>query len=154
KLFGVFHCDVVGRHALTEGVRSRFPVPHSRYNDLPAAALNAAGYRVLSRSAATGADMFVGRDRGASLFLFFQGHPEYDADSLAREYRRDVARFLRGERDNFPALPRSYFDEAASKLIEEFCVRARTERAEKLIRQFPLKAIEGGLQNTWQASAI
>ena len=154
KLFGVFHCDVVRSHALTEGVHSRFPVPHSRHNDLPAAALIANGYRVLTQSAATGADMFVGPDRGASLFVFFQGHPEYDADSLAREYRRDVARFLRGERDNFPALPQGYFDKEASKLIEEFCARARTERVEKLIRQFPMKAIEGGLQSTWQASAI
>ena len=154
KLFGIFHCDVVRWHPLTAGMPSRLPVPHSRHNDLPAAALNAAGYRVLSRSAATGADMFVGPDRGASLFLFFQGHPEYDADSLAREYRRDVGRFLRGERDNFPALPQGYFDDAASKLIEEFCVRARTERVEKLIRHFPMKAIEGGLQNTWQAPAI
>ena len=154
KLFGIFHCDVVRWHPLTAGMPSRLPVPHSRHNDLPAAALNAAGYRVLSRSAATGADMFVGSDRGASLFLFFQGHPEYDADSLAREYRRDVGRFLRGERDNFPALPQGYFDDAASKLIEEFCVRARTERVEKLIRHFPMKAIEGGLQNTWQAPAI
>jgi homoserine O-succinyltransferase len=154
KLFGVFHCDVVRWHALSTGVPSRLPVPHSRHNDLPAAALNAAGYRVLSRSAATGADMFVGRDRGASLFLFFQGHPEYDADSLAREYRRDVGRFLRGERDNFPALPQGYFDDEASKLIGDFCTRARTERTERLIRHFPMKAIEGGLQNTWQAPAI
>jgi homoserine O-succinyltransferase/O-acetyltransferase len=154
KLFGVFHCEVVRWHPLTAGMPSRLPVPHSRHNDLPAAALNAAGYRVLSRSAATGADMFVGPDRGASLFLFFQGHPEYDADSLAREYRRDVGRFLRGEHDNFPALPQGYFDDAASKLLEEFCARARTERVEKLIRQFPMRAIEGGLQNTWRASAI
>jgi homoserine O-succinyltransferase len=154
KLFGVFQCDVVRWHPLTAGIPSRLPVPHSRHNDLPAATLLANGYRVLSRSAATGVDMFVGPDRGASLFLFFQGHPEYDADSLAREYRRDVGRFLRGERDNFPALPQGYFDEDASKLIEEFCARARTERAEKLIRQFPMKAIEGGLQSTWQASAI
>jgi homoserine O-succinyltransferase len=154
KLFGVFHCEVVRWHPLTAGMPSRLPVPHSRHNDLPAAALNAAGYRVLSRSAATGADMFVRPDRGASLFLFFQGHPEYDADSLAREYRRDVGRFLRGEHDNFPALPQGYFDDAASKLLEEFCARARTERVEKLIRQFPMRAIEGGLQNTWRASAI
>jgi homoserine O-succinyltransferase len=154
KLFGVFHCDVVRWHALTAGIPSRLPVPHSRHNDLPAAALNANGYRALSRSAAIGVDMFVGPDRGASLSLFFQGHPEYDADSLAREYRRDVGGFLRGERDSLPALPQGYFDKEATKLIEEFCARAQTERAEKLLRQFPVKAIEGGLQNTWQMSAI
>jgi homoserine O-succinyltransferase/O-acetyltransferase len=154
KLFGVFRCDVVRDHALITGMPSRLFVPHSRHNDLPAAALIANGYRILTQSASTGADMFVGRERGTSLFLFFQGHPEYDADSLAREFRRDLGRFLRGERDTIPALPQGYFDEDASTLIEEFCARARTERVEKLIRQFPLKAVEGGLQNTWQASAI
>jgi hypothetical protein len=39
-------------------------------------------------------------------------------------------------------------------LVEEFCARARNERVDKLIRQFPMKEIEGGLRNTWQASAI
>ncbi|HEY1748030.1 MAG TPA: homoserine O-succinyltransferase [Xanthobacteraceae bacterium] len=154
KLFGVFPCDIVRGHSLTAGMPPRLPVPHSRHNDLPAGALIANGYRVLSTSVATGADMFVGPDRGASQFLFFQGHPEYDADSLAREFRRDVGRFLRGEREGFPPLPQGYFDKEASGLIEEFCMRARTERAEKLLRQFPMKAIEGGLQNTWQAPAI
>jgi len=154
KLFGVFDCDVIRAHALTFGMPSRFSVPHSRHNDLPAAALIANGYRILTQSAATGADMFVGRERGTSLFLFFQGHPEYDADSLAREFRRDLGRFLRGERDTFPQPPQGYFDEKASTLIEEFCARARMERGEKLIRQFPLKAIEDQLANTWQASAI
>jgi len=154
KLFGVFNCDVVRAHALTAGMPSRISVPHSRHNDLAAAALIANGYRILSQSTAAGVDMFVGRDHGASLFLFFQGHPEYDADSLAREYRRDLGRFLRGERDNFPPLPQGYFDEEASTLIEEFCARARSERLEKLIRQFPMKAIEGGLRNKWQSSAI
>jgi homoserine O-succinyltransferase/O-acetyltransferase len=154
KLFGVFDCDIIRAHALTAGMPSRLSAPHSRYNDLPAAALITNGYRILTQSAATGADMFVGRERGTSLFLFFQGHPEYDGDSLAREFRRDLGRFLRGERDTFPRPPQGYFDEEASALIEAFCARARTERGEKLIRQFPLKAIEGGLRNTWQASAI
>jgi len=51
-----------------------------------------------------------------SLFLFFQGHPEYDADSLPREYRRDVGRFLRSERESYPGMPKGYFDEATTGL--------------------------------------
>jgi hypothetical protein len=61
---------------------------------------------------------------------------------------------LRGEREEFPTLPQGYFDNEASRLVEEFCGRARTERTEKLLRQFPMKAIEGGLQNTWQEPAV
>jgi homoserine O-succinyltransferase/O-acetyltransferase len=154
KLFGVFPCDVVRGHPLAAGMPLRFPVPHSRHNDLPAGALIASGYRILSQSVATGADTFVGPDRRNSLFLFFQGHPEYDADSLAREFRRDVGRFLRGEREEFPPLPQGYFDKEADRLVEDFCARARAERTEKLLRQFPMKEIEGGLQNTWQEAAV
>ena len=79
------------------GMILRWSVPHSRYNELPEEALISRGYRVLSRSSQTGADLFVGnRD---SLDVFFQGHPEYEPDTLLREYRRDVGRFLvRGDR--------------------------------------------------------
>jgi homoserine O-succinyltransferase len=43
--------------------------------------------------------------------VFFQGHPEYDAGTLGREYLRDMGRFLRGEGDA-PAIPEQYFDRA------------------------------------------
>ena len=45
-----------------------------------------------------------------SLFVFFQGHPEYESDTLLREYRRDIGRYLRSEAENYPLLPRNYFD--------------------------------------------
>ena len=37
-----------------------------------------------------------------SQFVFLQGHPEYDANSLAREYRRDMDRYMRGETEREP----------------------------------------------------
>jgi homoserine trans-succinylase len=45
--------------------------------------------------------------------VFFQGHPEYDADSLAREHRRDLGRYLRGETDAKPPAPQGYFEREA-----------------------------------------
>ncbi len=63
---------------------------------------------ILTRSDEAGVDVFA--RQGRSRFIFFQGHPEYDALSLQREYMRDVARFLSGERDDFPRIPASYFD--------------------------------------------
>ncbi len=69
-----------------------------------------------------GVDAFAKQD--GSFFLFFQGHPEYDADTLFREYRRDVARFLGGEREAYPALPQNYFDDVATALAEAFADRA------------------------------
>ena len=87
-----------------------------------------------------------GMERDRSLFVFFQGHPEYDTDTLAREYRRDVGRFLRGERDNFPATPRGYFNDRATAAAEDFRVRALRGRHAGLIGEFPMSALEPGLK--------
>ena len=94
-------------HPMTSDATSGLRVPHSRYNDLPERALTACGYRILTRSAVAGVDMFARQDK--SFHLFLQGHPEYEARTLLREYRRDVGRYLRRERENYPALPLELF---------------------------------------------
>ena len=154
KLSGVFDCEVAATHPLMTGVPSRLRVPHSRYNGLPEPALAASGYRLLIRSAAGGADAFVREDPGRSLFLFIQGHPEYETGSLLREYRRDVVRFLRGEREHYPAAPHGYFNDEATALVDAFRARAIHERRESLIADFPMSALEPGIENTWRGSAI
>ncbi|MBV8778524.1 MAG: homoserine O-succinyltransferase, partial [Alphaproteobacteria bacterium] len=94
KMFGVFACSGAADHKLLRGL-TRWQTPHSRLNGIAESELAAAGYRVLSRSAEAGVDLFV-KQRN-SLFVFLQGHPEYDATALFGEYRRDVRRFLAGE---------------------------------------------------------
>jgi homoserine O-succinyltransferase len=153
KKFGVFDCDVVAPHPLMTGMKPRLRVPHSRYNDLPEGALAAGGYRLLTRSAAAGADAFVREERGGSLFVFFQGHPEYETDTLLREYRRDVGRFLRGEREHYPAPPEGCFNDAATALVNGFRTRAASGRDASLIADFPFAALEPALENTWRRSA-
>jgi len=95
KLHGVFEAEVVASHELVEGLGARASIPHSRYNGLDEGELAAKGYVTLTRSREGGVDMFVLEEENLSVFL--QGHPEYDADTLAREYRRDVQRFMSGE---------------------------------------------------------
>lgn len=153
KLFGVFENEVIAPHPLMKGVGPELDVPHSRYNGLPENELASRGYRLLTRSAATGADTFVREESGTSLFIFFQGHPEYDADTLLREYRRDVGRFLRGERERFPAAPQGYLNEAGKALVESFQARAACERGEGLMSDFPMNALKNGLENTWRQPA-
>ena len=98
KQFGVFDCRLAADHPMTrDTVRSRSAVPHSRYNDLPERALTAAATRSSPARLPPASTLFAKQD--GSFFLFFQGHPEYEADTLLREYRRDVARFLAGERE-------------------------------------------------------
>ncbi len=154
KQFGVFDCEVLAAHPLMAGLPPGLHVPHSRYNGLSEAALAASGYRILSRSAATGADAFAREERGASLFLFFQGHPEYEADTLLREYRRDVGRFLRHEQEHYPATPQGYFTDEGRALVDAFRARATLDNRSGLIADFPMSVLESGVQNTWRRSAI
>jgi homoserine O-succinyltransferase len=78
---------------------------------------------VLTRSDHAGVDIFTRQLE--SLFVFFQGHLEYDASSLQREYMRDLARFLSGERDSYPAIPAGYFDRLTEQRLTAFEMRAR-----------------------------
>jgi homoserine O-succinyltransferase len=66
-------------------------------------------YHILTEGYDVGADLFI-KPCCASLFLFLQGHPEYDGQALMREYRRDIIRFLWGQSCDYPALPVGYFD--------------------------------------------
>ena len=88
----MFASQVIASHELTRGLEDGFVMPHSRYNGLDEADLVEAGFTPLTRSPEAGVDLFVNEER--SLEVFLQGHPEYDADTLAREYRRDLLRFL------------------------------------------------------------
>jgi homoserine O-succinyltransferase len=135
KCFGVYDCHPVAAHALTQGVTWPMRVPHSRLNDVPEPALVAAGYKVLARSAEAGVDLFI--KQGRTLSVFFQGHPEYQPDTLLREYRRDVGRFLRGEQAAHPALPASCLPEDTARALLRFRDRAVGERRAALIDEFP-----------------
>jgi len=152
KLFGVFDCEPAASHPMTRDAKSGLRVPHSRYNDLSEAALADCGYRILTRSAVAGVDMFARQDR--SFHLFLQGHPEYEAKTLLREYRRDVGRYLRRERDDYPGLPLDYFDGTATAIAAAFRERALVDRREHLIAGFPLGELNAGLQSPWRATAV
>jgi homoserine O-succinyltransferase len=109
KRFGIFECVQASKHFLTADAPERSRIPHSRWNDLREDELNAAGYDVLKRIEEGGVDTFV--KQAKSLFVFLQGHPEYEADTLLLEYRRDMKRFLKGESEVHPSMPRGCPDE-------------------------------------------
>jgi homoserine O-succinyltransferase len=138
KRFGVFEHVVARRDALTAGLSSPFPIAHSRWNELAESDLAAGGYRILSWSAEAGVELFL--KRGRRDLLFCQGHPEYDATTLAREYRRDVRRFLCGEAESYPRLPKNYFSSAEIVALEQFRGRAEFAPAEALMTAFPALA--------------
>jgi homoserine O-succinyltransferase len=151
KRFGLFECTRVSHHQLTAGTPSRFPMPQSRWNEIPENELTACGYAILTRAEEAGVDMFVQQRK--SLFVFFQGHPEYETNTLLLEYRRDVGRYLRQERDTYPPMPRGYFDANTANALTALRERPRCNRREELLVDFPTAQVERRLANTWRAAA-
>jgi homoserine O-succinyltransferase len=152
KQFGVFEYRT-GEHALTNGAASKIRIPHSRWNEVREDALVAHGYKVLTSCAEAGADLFV-KKRGQCLFVHFQGHPEYGARTLLKEYRRDIKRYIRGERETYPTMPKDYFDANATQLLAKFAEKVLAHRHETLIREFPEAAVAESLEHSWRASAV
>ena len=152
KQFGVFAFKKTVDHALTRNGRDVVLFPHSRCNEVRVDALTSCGYTVLTQSAEAGVDTFV-KKKKRSLFVHFQGHPEYGEQTLLKEYRRDIKRFLRQERNTYPSMPKGYFDAAATKLLVDFGEICLRDRREEHIASFPEAAVAGTLQNTWRSSA-
>jgi len=151
KRFGVFECRRVGDHALTQGTPELMRFPHSRWNEVPEEALVSCGYQILTKSADAGIDLFV-KKKAKSLFVYFQGHPEYGARTLWKEYRRDVRRFLVRERETYPSAPHGYFDAASAGVLADFRERALVDRREALLADFPDAHVTGALEKTWHLS--
>ena len=152
KRFGVFECARASDHRLTAAVPVRTSMPHSRWNELPEQELLMSDYRILTRSDVAGADAFMKQRK--SLFVFFQGHPEYEAGTLLLEYRRDVGRFLRGEADAYPNLPVGYFDQNTIDALSALREQAVADRRDLLLAQFPLALAMRRVRDPWRSTAV
>jgi homoserine O-succinyltransferase len=153
KLSGVFEFNQTNGHWFVAGAPPRWQTPHSRFHDLPEAALVSKGYRVLANSPEAGVDMFLRQD--ASLSIFLQGHPEYDSEALLREHCRDIRRFLAGETDDYPEMPHDYFDETTQAAFRDLRRRASEHRTPVLLTNF-LRAIQSQihLRYPWCEPAV
>ena len=152
KCHGVFDCDTVTNDPLTRAAPAPLKVSHSRLNEIVESDLAQAGYQVLTRSAEAGVDIFV--RQYASRFVFFQGHPEYDALSLQREYLRDVGRYLARERDDYPRLPVSYFDAETEEKLVRFEKQARHQRHPALTNELPALNLRADIAAGSAAAAL
>jgi len=153
KQFGVFSYEAVRKHTLTRGLGDVITIPHSRWNQVQSQALISCGYTMLTESPTDGADLFV-KHRKNSLFVHFQGHPEYRSDTLLKEYRRDVKRFLKQTRETYPSMPEGYLDRAAADQLSAFRRRALISRGEQVMSAFPEDVVRQNLRNPWRPSAI
>lgn len=152
KCSGVFDCQPVTADPLTRAAPAPLKVSHSRLNEVTENDLAKHGYEVLTRSAQAGVDIFV--RQYASRFVFFQGHPEYDALSLQREYLRDIGRFLARERETYPAVPVSYFDAATEEKLARFEKRAKHQCHPALASELPALDLRSDIAAGSAAAAI
>ena len=152
KCSGIYDCVRIADHWLTNELPAPFRVSHSRLNELRASDLTTRGYQLLTLSPEGGVDIFA--KQLGSQFIFFQGHPEYEALSLEREYLRDISRFLGGERDAYPAVPAGYFDTQTEKKLAIFERRARVERRPALSTELPDRTLRQDIATGAAATVI
>ncbi len=153
KRWGVYEHRVTDdRHPLVANVNTRFDGPHSHVYDMPPEAFETAGTHVLVCGEEAGVYLAVSADRFRN--VYFQGHPEYDRNSLFKEFKREIGRFLGGQRDDYPRFPEHYFSSDAEAVLEDY--RRRLQRAmaapgaaPEHLPLLPEAEIEPLLDNTW-----
>ena len=133
---------------MVANLNTRFDGPHSHVYEMTRVDVEPAGVQVLSESEEAGIYLAVSAD--GFRFVFFQGHPEYDKVSLAKEYKREVTRFITGQRETYPGYPERYFAPSAREMLE----RHRDAVMEAMARgapppAFPDTELEPRLDNTW-----
>ena len=136
KRWGVYSHKVVDQHhPLVAGVNTRFNIPHSRFNDISRQQFEQARLGILAESEEAGVHLAVSED--GFRIVFFQGHPEYDAISLLKEYKREVGRYIRREISEYPPLPANYLTPQSTAILVSSSQRSAPRRmslAHHLIR--------------------
>ena len=102
KISGIFPQDVLkGNHLLLRGFDDLFVSPHSRHTEvLKEDILNQTNLEILAEGKEVGVSILASRDL-REVYSF--GHLEYDRDTLAKEYFRDLDAGLE------PHIPENYF---------------------------------------------
>ncbi|HXQ20008.1 MAG TPA: homoserine O-succinyltransferase [Acidimicrobiales bacterium] len=153
KCTGVFPQEVDDVHPLTAGLASPVVLPHSRFNTVPVEAVRAAGYHVGMHSEAVGWSV-VSKAIGRSEVVLVQGHPEYEPSSLLTEYRRDVRRYVLGERDAVPSLPLDCAAPSDWQQLQQLQRRLENgERDPALVEAFPFEAAGDRAPWPWRSVA-
>ena len=104
KLSGIFQHRVLNpNHPLMRGFDDRFVLPHSRYTGVHREEISKhPELEILATSRMAGVAVVCSKD-GRQFFVM--GHGEYDRNTLATEYFRDLNKGIN------PAIPHNYFPE-------------------------------------------
>ena len=153
KRWGVFRHRVMDKHhPLVSDVNTVFDVPHSRFNEISSEQFESAGLHVLVESEEAGPHLAVSGDGLRVVVL--QGHPEYDTTSLLKEYKREVLRYAKGERLDYPPYPDNFFRLKERAILDEYrrCLDHDLESGDALT-EFPEALVAHSIDNTWHDTA-
>ena len=101
KIFGVFENEIVNESVLTRGFDQMFYAPQSRYTYCKEEDIrDVDDLVILAKSEDAGVHLVTSKD---NRMIFVSGHVEYDADTLDKEYRRDVANGIN------TSIPKNYY---------------------------------------------
>ena len=153
KRWGVYSHKVVYRqHPLVVGVNTRFDVPHSRFNQIDREQFDAARLHVLAQSEEAGVHLAVSEDQFR--LVFFQGHPEYDAISLLKEYKREVVQYFNDTRSDYPPVPEHYLSRQSCAILDEYRGEVKLAKLNgQALPTFPEDLLAQQIDNTWHDSA-
>jgi homoserine O-succinyltransferase len=149
-VFRHFHTEAGKAHPLLRDVNTLFEVPHSRWNTLDLEDLQEAQVPVLVVTRTD--DVHLATSPDGFRFIFSQGHPEYDINSLLKEYKREVMLYASGQRTDYPPFPDNYFSERCERLgrnIEKTARRLRAQGQSLSAEDFQEADFESCLHNTW-----
>ena len=149
KCWGVFtHQVCMPDHPLVANFPKSFDMPHSRFNDISETQFQSHGMDVLAVSPQAGVQIAAETDNRR---IYLQGHPEYEAISLLKEYKREVLRYLTGERTEYPSLPENAFSLEAVCAAEAFQKQIQTApKQADWAEHFPEKELMAGVSQPWK----
>ena len=124
-------------------------VPHSRWNEVPAADFADAGLDVLVVDAEDGAVHLAATPDRRSVFM--QGHPEYEPISLLKEHKRDAGLFAAGRQEGYPPVPAGIVDAAGQAILERHRQDVLAGRREGgCAPEYPESAVRPHLHDRWR----
>ncbi len=149
KRWGVYSHRIVDfTHPLVANINSRFDAPHSHVYEVNSRQLRDHDLKVLVASEE--ADFHLATSSDGFRFIYFQGHPEYDAISLFKEYKREVVRYIEGGRPNYPPFPEHYFNREATLILNRYRDELLADQAgQRTTEGFPEAEVLPLLDNTW-----
>jgi homoserine O-succinyltransferase len=152
KRWGVYpHQLLDADHPLAQGVEHGVTAPHSHLYEVSREQFEQAGGRVLIHSDQAGVYLAVSDDN--SPFIFFQGHPEYDVNSLLKEYKREIWRCFDGARPDYPPLPENYFPADCLTALEQYQQKLLdAKHLGQTQPAFPEAELTTSLKNCWAES--